>query len=131
MARTRSYRIELTKSERKSIRQLQKKTPSSNAKTRYAIILAADEGIYKRVPTYKEISCRAGSSVTTVIDSLKKYCTGGLIAATTPARSPNSDTARLKATGDVEAQIIAKARKSPPEGYAWKGLIPSMCVTAR
>jgi len=34
----------------------------------------------------------------------------------TPARNPNSDTSRLKVTGDVEAKIIATACSPAPEG---------------
>lgn len=46
MARTRSYRISLSKKERKIIRHLQRKTTSSDARTRYAVLLAADESIH-------------------------------------------------------------------------------------
>ena len=61
------------------------------------------------MPTYKQIADCAGVSVPTVIDTLRDYTEKGLAYATTPARSPASDTARLKATGDVEAKIVAKA----------------------
>lgn len=118
MARLRSYHIFLSHKERKIIRHLLKKTSSSNARTRYAILLAADEGKYKDVPTYREIAAASGASVPTVIDTLKKYCQEGLAAAVKPVRNPNSDTARLKATGDAEAKIIARACMSPPEGHA-------------
>ena len=43
MSRPRAFRIVLSKKERKIIRHLQKKTPSPNARTRFAIILEADE----------------------------------------------------------------------------------------
>lgn len=119
MARPRSYRVELTKDECKAICRLQKKNPSSNAKTRYAIILAADENqSRKEILTYQEIADQSGASVPTVIDTLKKYCSEGLAKAVTPVRNPNSNTARLKATGDVEAKIIAQACKSALEGYS-------------
>lgn len=68
--------------------------------------------------TYCEIAAASGACTPTVIDTLKKYCQEGLAAAIKPARNPNSDTARLKATGDVEAKIIARACMCPPEGYA-------------
>ena len=42
--------------------------------------------------------------------------TEGLVKATVLERNPQSDVARLKATGDVEAKIIARACSSPPEG---------------
>ena len=68
MSRPRAFRIVLSKKERKIIRHLQKKTPSPNARTRFAIILEADESNCKGVPTYRDIAIRAGASVPTVID---------------------------------------------------------------
>ena len=118
MARTRSYRISLSKKERKIIRHLQKKATSPNARTRYAILLAADENAHGGRLTNSDIANASGASIPTVIDTLRKYCESGLGTAAVPARNPNSDTARLKATGDVEAKIIAKACTAPPEGYA-------------
>lgn len=118
MARTCSYRISLSKKERKIIRHLQKKAASSNARTRYAILLAADENAHGERLTNSDIANASGASIPTVIDTLRRYCESGLGAAAAPARNPNSDTARLKATGDVEAKIIAKACTAPPEGYA-------------
>ena len=47
---------------------------------------------------------------------MKKFCTDGLDAALTPNRSPNSDVANLKATGDIQAKVIAKACTEPHEG---------------
>ena len=118
MARTRSYRISLSKKERKIIRHLQRKTTSSDARIRYAVLLAADESIHGARLTNSDIANASGASVPTVIDVLKKYYGHGLRAAIAPARNPNSDTARLKATGEVEAKIIATACTAPPEGYA-------------
>lgn len=118
MARTRSYRVSFTKKERKVIRHLQRKTTSSNARTRYAILLAADEARHGSGLAYKDIASACGACIATVIDTLRKYCTGGLEAAIVPNRNPKSDTARTKATGDIEAKIIAKACTAPPEGYA-------------
>ncbi len=117
MARSRTYHIRLSSKERKSIRHLQKKAVSPNARTRYAILLAADESLCKEPPSNREIAAHAGASIPTVIDTLRKYCQSGLATAITPNRNPYSDTARLKATGEVEAKIIAKACSSAPEGY--------------
>lgn len=118
MARERTYRISLSKRERKNIKQLQRKATSANARTRYAVLLAADEHAHGYHLTNSDIATASGASIPTVIDTLKKYCTDGLSAAVTPVRNPNSDTARTKATGDVEAKIIAKACSAPPEGRA-------------
>lgn len=118
MSRLRAFRIVLSKKERKIIRHLQKKTPSPNARTRFAIILEADESNCKGIPTYQDIAVHAGASIPTVIDTLQKYLEGGIAKAITPNRNPNSDNARRKATGDVEAKIVAKACTTPPPGYA-------------
>lgn len=117
MSRPRAFRVFLSKKERKIIRHLQKKTPSPNARTRFAIIIEADESNLKIIPTYKEIAIRAGASLPTVIDTLRKYQEGGIAKAITPIRNPNSDNARRKATGEVEAKIIAKACTKPPPGH--------------
>lgn len=117
MARDRTYHIHLSHKERKSIRHLQKKAVSPNARTRYAILLAADENSYKERSSNSEIATRAGASIPTVIDTVRKYCQSGLAAAIKPKRNPHSNTARLKATGEVEAKIVAKACSSAPEGY--------------
>ena len=100
------------------MRKLQKRATSDYARTRYNIILNADEGIWDVVPTYRQIADCSGTSVPTVIDTLREYTEEGLAQAVTPARSPASDTARLKATGDVEARIVAKACSKAPEGRA-------------
>lgn len=118
MARSRSYRIFLSKKERNVLKHLQKKAVSSNARTRYAVLLAADENARGSSLTNSDIAIASGASIPTVIDTLKKYCESGLDAAVRSARNPNSDTSRLKATGAVEAKVIAKACTAPLEGYA-------------
>ncbi len=118
MARNREYHVSLTKRERSKIRRLQKKTDSPNRRTRYAIILEADENRHGRIRPYSEIAGAAGACVCTVISTPRAFCEDGLSAAVTPKRSPRSDTSRLKATGDAEAKIVAKACTPPPEGYA-------------
>lgn len=117
MARTRKYHIRLSRNERKNLRRLQKKAVSANARTRYAILLAADESQYRDPPLNRDIAAMSGASIPTVIDTIRKYCESGLEAAIHPERNPHSDTARLKATGEVEAKIVAKACTSAPDGY--------------
>ena len=117
MARPRNYRVSLSSTERKKIQHFKRKADSDNKKVRVAIILAADEHRYGSDLTYEDISAKAGASIPTVLDTLKKYCTEGFAKAITPLRNPNSDTARLKVTGADEARIIAKACSPPPEGF--------------
>lgn len=116
MAKQREFRISLSKRERKDIKKLQKRATSDYARTRYSIILHADESFWREVPTYRQIADRAGVSVPTVIATLRDYVESGLAQAITPERSPASDTARLKATGDIEAKIVAKACSNAPDG---------------
>ena len=118
MARAREFRLSLSCSERKKVKKLQKRATSEYARTRYGIILHADESLWDEVPTYKQIADCAGVSVPTVIDTLRDYTEKGLAYAITPARSPASDTARLKATGEAEAKIVAKACSKAPGGRA-------------
>ena len=60
----------------------------------------------------------SGASVPTVVATLKSFCSGGIQEVVTLKRNPNSDTARLKATGEVEAQIVATACSSVPATVA-------------
>ena len=59
----------------------------------------------------------SGACITTVIKTLKQFSENGFTEMITPKENPNSDTARLKVTGDVEAKIIATARSPAPEEY--------------
>lgn len=117
MSRERKFIYSLDESERKIIKKIFKTTNSSNKRTRCNILLTADQSNGKN-RTYTEISNIVGCSKTTVITTIKQYCTEGLNKALTPKRNPNSDVANLKATGDVQAHVIAKACGNPPQGYA-------------
>lgn len=115
MARQRAYRISLETEERKAIRKILRRTNSTNRRTRCTILLNADES--KSGPsTYQQIAERSGVTVPTVIDTLSKFCKDGPVAALNPRRNPNSDVANLKATGDIQAKVIAKACTKAPEG---------------
>lgn len=118
MARQRSYRIALSLKERKVIKHVQKHTNSLNRRMRCAVILAADENRSKAPKTYAQIASISGVCVSTVISVLKAFTENGFKFAMTPHRNPDSDTANLKATGEVEAKIIATACGKAPEGYA-------------
>ena len=116
MARPRKYVVRLSEKERKVLKHFKRKATSQNAIVRYNIILQADQNKYGCKQTYSDIANKTGACQTTVINTLKDFCLGGIKTAITPDRNPNSDTANLKATGDIEARIIAKACGSVPEG---------------
>lgn len=116
MARPKTYHVFLTKKDRDGIRAMKRRLSSDNARTRCDILLAADENHAKEPVTNEMIARKTGASIPTIVDTIRKFCTGDFAAAITPARNINSDTARLKSSGDIEAEIIAKACTSPPEG---------------
>lgn len=118
MAKNRSYHVVLSQKERKIIKHFQKKTKSSNARARCAVILAADTSNGRAEKSYSELATMSGVCVSTVINVLKAFLDGGFLKAVTPNRNPCSDRANLKVTGDVEARIIAKACGAVPEGHA-------------
>ena len=118
MARKRSFQVMLSHRERKTIMRFQKRTSSVNARTRCAILLAADASKGRSEKTYREIASASGASEATVITTLKEFLTDGFTKMITPKRNPASDISRLKVTGDVEAKIIATACSAAPKGYA-------------
>lgn len=131
MPRTRTYRVELSQDERKLLQNMKRrKDLSSNAKTRLDIILAADENFSKKILTYQEVANKAGASYPTVVNTLKSYCSFGLEKTLEAKRNPNSNTARLKVTGDLEAKIVAKACMKAPDGYVrWTiALLTEACM---
>ena len=75
-------------------------------------------GGHKKLPTYAEVAKASGVCVNTVIATLRAFNEGGIGAALECRRNPNSDRANLKATGDVQARVIAKACSAPPQGRA-------------
>lgn len=79
MARSRSYRIFLSKKERNVLKHLQKKAVSSNARTRYAVLLAADENARGSSLTNSDIAIASGASIPTVIDTLKNIVKADLM----------------------------------------------------
>ncbi len=117
MSRPKTFSISLEPRERRMIQELLKKSNSTNRRSRCSIILNADEA-HGKIPTYSEIAKASGTCINTVIATLKSFCTKGLETALSWQRNPNSDHANLKATGDIQARVIAKACSAPPKGYS-------------
>lgn len=116
MARPRLYRISLSKKERGIIKSVRKKTESPTIRARCTVLLEADENRWIKERSNRDIAAKAGVSTATVISTLKIFSKGGITDVTKLGRNPNSNVSRLKATGDVEAQIVAKACSATPEG---------------
>lgn len=117
MPRPRLYRIALSKKERGIIQSVRKKTKSPTVMARCKVLLEADEKRWGKVRSNSEIAAKAGVSKATVISVLKAFSNGGVSETVKLERNPNSDVSRLKATGDIEAQIVAKACSAAPEGH--------------
>ncbi len=116
MARHREFHVHLSKEERHFLKNMKKNEHAGTISKRIEILLQADENTHKQEKTYAKIAAQAGASEPTVINTLKLFESGGIIGALKIKRSPNSDTARVKATGEVEARIIATACSPVPEG---------------
>jgi DNA-binding Lrp family transcriptional regulator len=118
MAKERKYTVTLTNEERKLCQKAAKQTTSTVVRSRYLILIAADSNHAKKSLTYEDIANKTGTTVPTVINTLKRFCTGGILEATVTKRNPKSDSARLKVDGELEARIVAKACTKPPDGYS-------------
>lgn len=117
MSRERTYHVFLTDVEKKLFKSEAKKVTSSIVRSRYLILLAADESKSKgKILGYDEIASRTGVTVPTVISTLKAFSEGGIESALAIKRNKNSDVARLKVDGELEARIIAKALSKAPKG---------------
>jgi hypothetical protein len=113
MARPRKYIVNLSTTEEKFAKQQKRKAPSQTIRNRYSIVLLANK--YKDLP-YKEIGHKAGVSEPCVIETLKSFCLNGFEELSIIGRNPRSDVSQLKADGDIEARIVAKACEERPEG---------------
>jgi len=116
MSRERKFHVVLTESERDTLKTLSKKTTSQNARTRCIVLLNADENRKNYPSSYRLLASSSGCTEPTVISTLKRYHEGGIMNAVKANRNPNSDTAKLKATGEIEARVIAKAIGQAPNG---------------
>ena len=117
--RGRKWRVVLEEAERKFLKRMKsrKKKPCAGVMKRVDILLRADESEGSgRLMTNDEIAAKVGVSPATVTNVCRDFCERGLLETLEYRRGEGSDTARLKATGDVEALVVAKACTPPPEG---------------
>lgn len=123
MARCRSNRIWLDGAERTSLEKLKRSTRTCiTVKNRIKILLVADENQWDSSPGYKEIAKKAKVSEPTVKMVLDKYIADGLQGILTINRNENSDVARKKIDGKLEAKLISIACSEVPAGGGayWK-----------
>lgn len=108
MARARTYIAHFTEHDINEIKRIARRTKTSKTlKTRCAILLRAHRCQFKE--PYEQMALKLNVSTPTVITTLKNYCIYGLNEALFPHRSIKSETHSLKATGRVEAYLLALA----------------------
>ena len=113
MARPRKYVIKLTENEYKKLKSIiRKKATSKTIRCRCQIILDLDES-HGKVLTHEQSAKSNG-----VTNTVTKYINGGVNAVTEFKRSINSDNARRKVDGRVEARLIELACGPVPEGHS-------------
>lgn len=118
MARPKKYVINLTEDEFKELKStIRKKKISRTIRCRCQIILDLDEA-HGKVLTHEQSARSNGVCLATVANTITKYMNGGVGAVTEFKRNINSDNARRKVDGRVEARLIELACGPVPEGYS-------------
>lgn len=118
MARPRKNIVALTDEEVQRLRDLLRKTDTTQTvANRCRILLDLDEN-HQPVPTQAQCAARHGICRATVNNVVSAFCKEGLDAVLTLKRNPNSDNGNRKVDGRIEAALITLACGPVPEGYA-------------
>lgn len=118
MARPRKYVIKLTDDEFRELKSIiRKKATSKTIRCRCQIILDLDEA-HGKVLTHEQSAKSNGVCLATVTNTVTKYVKGGIGAVTKFKRNINSNNARRKVDGRVEAQLVELACGPVPEGHS-------------
>ena len=118
MARPRKYHVDLTDEEVKKLRSMIRKGATSRSQRRRCQILLDMDEAHGKVLTHKQSARANGVRESTVAKVVLKYANGGVDEAIEYKRDPNSDNARRKVDGRIEAKIIQVACGPVPEGHA-------------
>lgn len=117
MARPRQHIVTFTEEEVTALkRQLRSVKTNKTIRGRIQILLLLDSAHNDITLPYETIAKKSGTSLSSVRKVVKDYSAGGLDLVLKIRRHPNSDTARLKADGRREAEIIRIACGPAPEG---------------
>ena len=117
MGRPKKNVVQLSDAEVKRLNILRKKQGTSQTiADRCNILLAVDEN-HLPAKTYDQCMVSCGVSRATIASTIKMYAEKGLDETLTLKRSPNSDNARRKVDGRVEAKIVQMACGPVPEGH--------------
>ena len=120
MARPKKNRVQLSDSDVKKLkRMLKNKDTSQTIANRCRILLALDEN-HPPVQTYDQCMGLSCVSRATISNVAKTFVQDGLDAVLKLKRNINSNNARRKVDGRIEARIVEIACGPVPEGHAWR-----------
>lgn len=118
MARPKKNRIQLSDADVKKLQGiLKKKDTSQTIVNRCRILLALDEN-HPPMQTYDQCMAFFCISRPTIASVAKTYAQGGLDEVLKLKRNANSDNARRKVDGRMEARIVEIACGPVPEGHS-------------
>ena len=118
MARPKKNRVQLSDSDVKKLkRMLKNKDTSQTIANRCRILLALDEN-HPPVQTYDQCMGLSCVSRATISNVAKTFVQDGLDAVLKLKRNINSNNARRKVDGRIEARIVEIACGPVPEGHA-------------
>ena len=118
MAFQKKNHIQLSDDEVKHLKHmLKQKSTNQIAYKRCRILLSLDEN-HPPVLTYAQCVASYGVSKATIATVVKVYADGGIDAVFARKRSINSDNARRKVDGRIEAKLIEIACSRAPEGHS-------------
>ena len=118
MARPKKNRVQLSDSDVKKLkRMLKNKDTSQTIANRCRILLALDEN-HPPVQTYDQCMGLSRVSRATISNVAKTFVQDGLDAVLKLKRNINSNNARRKVDGRIEARIVEIACGPVPEGHA-------------
>jgi transposase len=118
MARPKKNKITLTDAEMKQLKVLlKKKDTTQTVCNRCRILLDLDEN-HLPVLTYNQCVEKHSVSSATIAKVVQLYASGGIESVLATNRNINSDNARRKVDGRVEAHIIEIACGPVPEGHS-------------
>lgn len=118
MARPKTYHINLTDEKLKHIKSvLRKKQTSKTVRSRCQILIDLDESHGKNL-THEQCAKSNVVCLAIVTNTVKFYVTQGIDGILVLKRNVNSDKAKRKLDGRVEARLIEIACSPAPEGHS-------------
>ena len=118
MSRPKKYRVHLSNEDVDYLKKtLRNPKTALTVANRCRILLDLDED-HPPVKNYVQCVETYGVSRATIATVARKYCEGGIPLALKLNRSINSDNARRKVDGRIEAKLIEVACGPAPEGHS-------------